>query len=38
LKISKAERETFFNGKKDESGKTIDWGVIALRGSRLPRI
>jgi hypothetical protein len=30
--MSKAERDTFFNGKKDADGKTIDRGVIALRG------
>jgi hypothetical protein len=32
LKMSKAERETFFNGKKDENGKSIERGVIAIRG------
>ncbi|WP_457091422.1 DUF7696 family protein [Microvirga sp. P5_D2] len=32
LKMSKEERERFFNGRKDENGKTVDRGVIALRG------
>ena len=32
LKMSKEERDRFFNGKKDADGKTIDRGVIALRG------
>lgn len=32
LKMSKAEREAFFNGRKDENGKTIERGIVALRG------
>ena len=32
LKMSKAERDTFFNGRKDENGKYIDRGVINIRG------
>jgi len=32
LKMSKAERDAFFNGRKDENGKSIDRGVIAIRG------
>jgi hypothetical protein len=32
LKMSKQERDTFFNGRKDENGRTVDRGVIAIRG------
>jgi hypothetical protein len=32
LKMSKQERDTFFNGRKDENGKTVDRGVISIRG------
>ncbi|QRM34749.1 hypothetical protein [Microvirga sp. VF16] len=32
LKMSKAERDAFFNGTKDENGKTIERGIIFLRG------
>lgn len=32
LKMSKEQRDAFFNGRKDENGKSIDRGVIALRG------
>ncbi|NBJ11603.1 DUF7696 family protein [Microvirga arsenatis] len=32
LKMSKAERDAFFNGRKDENGKSIDRGVVAIRG------
>ncbi|MXQ12473.1 hypothetical protein GR328_13585 [Microvirga makkahensis] len=32
LKMSKEERDRFFNGKKDADGKTIDRGVISIRG------
>ncbi len=32
LAMSKEQRNTFFNGKKDENGKTVDRGVIAIRG------
>ncbi|WP_414470755.1 hypothetical protein [Microvirga sp. M2] len=32
LKMSKEQRDAFFNGRKDADGKTIDRGVIAIRG------
>jgi hypothetical protein len=32
LKMSKAERDAFFNGTKDENGKTIGRGIVVLRG------
>ncbi|MBD2746156.1 hypothetical protein IC232_05515 [Microvirga sp. BT688] len=32
LKMSKVQREEFFNGKKDENGKTLERGIVALRG------
>lgn len=32
LKMSKEQRDTFFNGRKDENGKTVDRGVIGIRG------
>jgi hypothetical protein len=32
LKMSKEQRDVFFNGRKDENGKTIDRGVIGIRG------
>ncbi len=32
LAMSKEQRNTFFNGRKDENGKTVDRGVIAIRG------
>jgi hypothetical protein len=32
LKMSKQERDVFFNGRKDENGKTVDRGVIGIRG------
>ncbi len=32
LKMAKADRDAFFNGRKDENGKTIDRGVIGIRG------
>jgi len=32
LKMSKDERDAFFNGRKDADGKTIDRGVVAIRG------
>lgn len=32
LKMSKQERDLFFNGRKDENGKTVDRGVIGIRG------
>ncbi|WP_414476246.1 hypothetical protein [Microvirga sp. M2] len=34
LKMSKAERDAFFNGKTDENGKTIERGIVTLRGSK----
>ena len=34
LKMSKGERDAFFNGRKDADGKTIDRGVIAIRGQK----
>jgi hypothetical protein len=30
--MSKAERDAFFNGRKDENGKMIERGIVALRG------
>jgi hypothetical protein len=32
LKMSKEEQSAFFNGRKDEDGKTVDRGVINIRG------
>ena len=32
LKMSKQERDVFFNGRKDENGRSIDRGVVAIRG------
>jgi hypothetical protein len=32
LKMSKLERDMFFNGRKDENGKTIDRSLIGIRG------
>jgi hypothetical protein len=32
LKMTKVERDAFFNGTKDENGKTIERGIIFLRG------
>ena len=32
LKMSKEERNVFFIGRKDENGKTVDRGVIGIRG------
>lgn len=34
LKMSKAERDTFFNGRKDSDGRTIDRGVMNIRGQK----
>ncbi|MBA1156226.1 DUF7696 family protein [Microvirga mediterraneensis] len=34
LKMSKQERDVFFNGRKDENGRTVDRGVIGIRGSK----
>jgi hypothetical protein len=33
LKMSKQERDVFFNGRKDENGKTVDRGVVGIRGA-----
>jgi hypothetical protein len=32
LAMSKEARDVFFNGRKDADGRTIDRGVIGLRG------
>jgi len=32
LKMSKEQRDAFFNGRKDQDGKTIDRGLIGIRG------
>ncbi|HZH10521.1 MAG TPA: hypothetical protein VEZ24_09130 [Microvirga sp.] len=32
LKMSKEQRDAFFNGRKDQDGKTIDRGVVGIRG------
>ncbi|MBB3019000.1 hypothetical protein FHR70_002054 [Microvirga lupini] len=32
LKMSKEQRDAFFNGRKDVDGKTVDRGVIGIRG------
>lgn len=32
LAISKEQRDTFFNGRKDENGRTINRGGIGTRG------
>jgi hypothetical protein len=37
LAMSKEQRNTFFNGQKDEIGKTVDRGIVAIRGLKLPR-
>lgn len=34
LKMSKQERDVFFNGRKDENGRTIDRGVVGIRGPK----
>ncbi|MEZ0171006.1 hypothetical protein [Microvirga sp. TS319] len=34
LKMSKEQRDAFFNGRKDADGKTVDRGVIAIRGQK----
>jgi hypothetical protein len=31
--MSKQERDVFFNGRKDENGKTIDRGLVGIRGT-----
>lgn len=30
--MSKQERDVYFNGRKDENGKTLDRGLIGIRG------
>ena len=30
--MSKEQRDIFFNGRKDENGRSIDRGVIGIRG------
>ncbi len=32
LKMSKQERDVFFSGRKDENGKSVDRGVVGVRG------
>ena len=32
LKMSQEQRDAFFNGRKDADGKTVDRGVIGIRG------
>jgi hypothetical protein len=34
LKMSKVQREEFFNGRKDENGKLLERGIVALRGAK----
>lgn len=34
LKMSKEQRDAFFNGRKDADGKTIDRGVKGIRGEK----
>jgi hypothetical protein len=34
LKMSKEQRDAFFNGRKDADGKTVDRGVINIRGQK----
>jgi hypothetical protein len=38
LAMSKAERETFFNGSTDEDGKRKERGIIAIRGAAAAEI
>lgn len=35
MKMSKEQRDVFFNGLKDENGKTVDCGVIGIRGLKI---
>ncbi|WP_442931608.1 DUF7696 family protein [Microvirga sp. CF3062] len=37
LKMSKQERDMFFNGRKDKNGKSIDRGRLRSVDLRLPR-
>lgn len=32
--MSKAERDIFFNGQKDENGKTVERGIVFIRGAK----
>jgi hypothetical protein len=34
LNMSKQERDVFFSGRKDENGKTVDRGLVGVRGSQ----
>lgn len=34
LKMSKEQRDAFFNGRKDADGKTVDRGVVNIRGPK----
>jgi hypothetical protein len=34
LKMSKQERDVFFNSRKDGNGKTVDRGLIGVRGAK----
>ncbi|KFG69473.1 hypothetical protein [Microvirga sp. BSC39] len=38
LKMSKVQREEFFNGKKDENGKTLRAGLVPCAVHRLSRL
>ena len=31
--MSKQERDVFFSGRKDANGKTVDPGVVGIRGT-----
>lgn len=33
LAMSKGERDVYFNGKKDENGRSVERGIIAIRGT-----
>jgi len=32
--MCKVEREIFFNGQKDENGKTVERGIVFIRGAK----
>jgi hypothetical protein len=34
LKMSKEQRDAFFNGRKDADGRFVDRGVINIRGAK----
>jgi hypothetical protein len=38
LKMSKQERDVFFNGRKDENGKTIGRGLSGIRGTKAAEV